>query len=114
MSRRCRGGSVGVHASSGIHAPAAPVVQLQSDPPFVDVSVLSAASLPDSGGTWQVFVDVGAGFVPGTTIGADAGNLGASLYDAGVLDMFSAYVVQTGGGVDFLGDSPASNIVTNP
>lgn len=101
--------------AAGPPRPAAVTITIDLTGGVVEIDVTVAPSLPDDGGIWSLMYDDGTGPVVLDTVGADQGVIDfPPAFDELLIYVGSFWVVQTGGGVQFSGDSPPSNTVTNP
>lgn len=117
MSRRCKGGSVSAVLSFAIPTPAAVTISGYRDEDGVHVLVMTAPSLPDTDGVWSLSsFDIITGE---WQVQANTSALESSLAPAEPFELFTTSdilfkVIQHGGGIDFDGPSPDSNIIEIP
>jgi hypothetical protein len=112
MSKRCRGSSRSGSGSPGIPSPAAVTIVLDDVGGDNNVIITVWPNEPDTGGQWvQQRLD-GFDWIDQDFADATGSNfVGQPLWPLTTTPGTSYRVIERGGGIQFAGDSPPSNVV---
>jgi hypothetical protein len=115
MSKRCRGSSRGGgRPSSPLTAPATGGIELVNVTEGENrINPLAIVDFPDTGGIVNLWVDTGSGFSIEQSLSVDDW-YGGTGFDSFNPDPVSFKCQRVGGGVQYAGAGPFSNIVSSP